>query len=179
MAFIIIWTFSQQTEQPPFLRSERRLKFAKPNSCTFSVFGKNMDGWMDAPKKVKGCVFGGLLIFFRLNIRSKWAVKLTFWKLERGQRLCWCDSGLWGWSAGGSSQGDLGWEGTLLLIISQSSSHQCHCWEAGKIQQLGVDGQAGRAKDGGNLVPIRLLGCWSWTVGLLSSWNWTIKCFSL
>ena len=128
---------------------------------------------------MKGCVFGGLLIFFRLNIRSIWAAKLTFWKLERGQRLCWCDSGLWGWSAGGSSQGDLGWEGTLLLIISQSSSHQGHCWEAGKRQQLGVDGQASRAKDSTNLIPIRLLSCWNWTIGLLSSWNWTIKYFSL
>ena len=129
--------------------------------------------------EVKGCVYGGLLIFFRLNIRSIWAAKLTFWKLERGQRLCWCDSGLWGWSAGGSSQGDLGWEGTLLLFISQSSSHQGHCWEAGKRQQLGVDGQASRAKDSTNLIPIRLLSCWNWTIGLLRSWNWTIKYFSL
>ena len=77
------------------------------------------------------CFWGTPRIFFRLNIRSIWAAKLTFWKLERGQRLCWCDPGLWGWSAGGSSQGDLGWAGTRCLIISQSSSHQGHCWEAG------------------------------------------------
>ena len=33
------------------------------------------------------------------------------WKFDRGQwlRLCWCDSGLWGWSSAGSPQGDLGW----------------------------------------------------------------------
>ena len=33
------------------------------------------------------------------------------WKLEKGQwlGLCWCDSGLWGWSSAGSPQGDLGW----------------------------------------------------------------------
>ena len=32
------------------------------------------------------------------------------WKLDRGQwlGLCWCDSGLWGWSSPGSPKGDLG-----------------------------------------------------------------------
>ena len=43
----------------------------------------------------------------------------------------------------------------------------------------GRDGQASRAKDSTNLIPIRLLSCWNWTIGLLSSWNWTIKYFSL
>ena len=41
----------------------------------------------------------------RWNIRSIWVAKLSFWKLERGLRLCWCDPGLWEWSAGRSSQG--------------------------------------------------------------------------
>ena len=36
-----------------------------------------------------------------------WVAKLSFWKLEIGHWLCWCDPGLWGWSAGGSSQGNL------------------------------------------------------------------------
>ena len=30
------------------------------------------------------------------------------WKLERWQWLHWCDPSLWGWSAGGGTQGDLG-----------------------------------------------------------------------
>ena len=63
---------------------------------------------------VKGCVVEGLLIFFRWNSRPIWVTKLSFWKFERGQQLCWCDPGVWGWSAGGSSQGDLGWAGPLL-----------------------------------------------------------------
>ena len=133
----------------------------------FSLFNI-LDGWLDAQLNgVQGCVFGGLLIFFRLNIRSLWAAKLTFWKLERGQRLCWCDSGLWGWSAGGSSQGDLGWEGTLLLIISQSSSHQGHCWEAGKRQQLGV-----MVKPAGPRIAqiLFLSGCWAAGIELSGYW---------
>ena len=63
---------------------------------------------------VKGCVLQGLLIFFRWKSRPIWVTKLSFWKFERGQQLCWCDPGVWGWSAGGSSQGDLGWAGPLL-----------------------------------------------------------------
>ena len=80
------------------------------------------------------------------------------WKLERGHWLCWCNPCLWGWPAGGSSQGDLGWEGTLLLIISQSSSHQGHCWEAGKRQQLGV-----MVKPAGPRIAqiLFLSGCWA------------------
>ena len=30
------------------------------------------------------------------------------WTSERRKRLCWCDSGLWGWSAGGGTQGNFG-----------------------------------------------------------------------
>ena len=63
---------------------------------------------------VKGCVVEGLLIFFRWNSRPIWVTKLSFWKFERGQQLCWCDPGVWGWSAGGSAQGYLGWAGPLL-----------------------------------------------------------------
>ena len=111
-----------------------------------------------------------------LNIRSIWAAKLTFWKLERGQRLCWCDSGLWGWSAGGSSQGDLGWEGTLLLIISQSSSHQGHCWEAGKRQQLGV-----MVKPAGPRIAqiLFLSGCWAAGIELSGYWAAGIELSSI
>ena len=42
-----------------------------------------------------------------------------FWKLERGQRLCWCDSGLWGWPAGGSTQGDIGFLQSLLSKVDR------------------------------------------------------------
>jgi len=37
-----------------------------------------------------------------------------FWKLEKEQWLCWCHSGLWGWSAGCNTQGDLGWFQSFL-----------------------------------------------------------------
>ena len=30
------------------------------------------------------------------------------WKLERRKQLYWCDPGVWGWSAGGGTQSDLG-----------------------------------------------------------------------
>ena len=63
-----------------------------------------------------------------------------------------------------------------MLIVSRSSSHRGRCWEAGGRRRLGVGGRAG---GGGGLVPVRLLGSWSWAVGLLSSWSWTVECFSL
>ena len=63
---------------------------------------------------VKGCVVEGFLIFFRWNSRPIWVTKLSTWKFERGQQLYWCDPGVWGWSAGGSAQGYLGWAGPLL-----------------------------------------------------------------
>ena len=44
-----------------------------------------------------------------------------FWKLERRQWLCWCDSGMWGWSTGGSSQGGLG---SLQSILSEPSEEE-------------------------------------------------------
>ena len=44
-----------------------------------------------------------------------------FWKLERRQWLCWCDSGMWGWSTGGSSQGHLGCLKSILLRQNKHS----------------------------------------------------------
>ena len=49
--------------------------------------------------------------------------KLSFWKVERGQQLCWWYPGLWGWSAGGSSQGDLGWAWTQEVYATEIVMH--------------------------------------------------------
>ena len=75
---------------------------------------------------VKGCVVEGLLIFFRWKSRPIWVTKLSFWKFERGQQLCWCDPGVWGWSAGGSAQGYLGWAGPLLNYFTAFINNTNH-----------------------------------------------------
>ena len=49
----------------------------------------------------------------------------------------------------------------------------------GRGAAAGRGGRAGRAGDGTGLVPVGLLGCWSWAVGLLIGWIWAVRCFSL
>ncbi len=43
------------------------------------------------------CIWGAPHIF-QMKYFAIWVAKFRFWKLDRGQRLCWCAPGLWGWS---------------------------------------------------------------------------------
>ena len=67
--------------------------------------------------------FGVAPHIFQIICFTNMSGKGELWRFEQQWRLCWCDPGLWGWSTGWSSQGDLGWK-VLFHFISQSSSHQ-------------------------------------------------------
>ena len=56
-------------------------------------------------------------------------------KLKRRQQLHWCDSGLWGWSAGGGTQGDLGSFKSFLpeALVQKQSSSSTNIHERGEI----------------------------------------------
>ena len=53
---------------------------------------------------------------FQIKYLANMSSKGELWKLDRGQQLCWCDPGLWGWSVDGRSQVYLVWLGRYLLI---------------------------------------------------------------